>query len=101
MGRIVYIDSLKGLAILSVIVSHVSVFLLVGKINLLSTFVGVYMMPLFFVLSGLVITEIPNRKKLISKLARFLSPFFCFGVFYTYLHGDNIILRPLQKSFYT
>ena len=57
MGRIVYIDSLKGLAILSVIVSHVSVFLLVSKINLLSTFVGVYMMPLFFVLSGLVITE--------------------------------------------
>ena len=71
MGRIVYIDSLKGLAILSVIVSHVSVFLLVGKINLLSTFVGVYMMPLFFVLSGLVITEIPNRKKLISKSLSF------------------------------
>lgn len=97
MGRIVYIDSLKGLAILSVIVSHVSVFLLVGKINLLSTFVGVYMMPLFFVLSGLVITEIPNRKKLISKLARFLSPFFCFGVFYTYLHGDNIIFFLVDK----
>ena len=66
MGRIVYIDSLKGLAILSVIISHVSVFLLVGKINLLSTFVGVYMMPLFFVLSGLVITEMRPLQNLLS-----------------------------------
>lgn len=99
MERKQYIDRLKGLAILFVVICH-----LYGTLDNLGAnhgilFMNRVQMPLFMFLSGLVTppTSITS-KKLISKSKRFLVPFFVIGIFFSYFEGSSVI-SFLQADF--
>src|SRR5574344_1383453 len=91
--RILWIDELKGITMLLVVISHLIAFGLkidTGK-DFLSIFVNSFYMPLFFFLSGLVISSISNIKKLCSKLFQFMMPFLIIGILCTYYRNSDIL----------
>ena len=57
-----YIDRLKGVAILFVVMMHLTNWTFQQSDNAISFVLGAFTMPLFFFLSGVVITSIPDRK---------------------------------------
>lgn len=77
--RIIWIDQLKGIAILQVVIGHILWFpmgfrnVVINKCLLLN-FIYSFHMPLFIFLSGIVIKSVPDIKKLLSKLLQFLCP---------------------------
>lgn len=58
-NRIQYIDRLKGLAILLVVIGHLMAFCSAGERNPIYEVVCSFHMPLFMFLSGLVMTHTP------------------------------------------
>lgn len=80
MQRIQYVDRLKGFAMLAVIFGHIYFFSFNDGNNLLVRFVSTFHMPLFMFLSGLVISSVPDIKKVFIKCTSFLSPFFFVGL---------------------
>ena len=77
-----YIDRLKGIAILAVIMGHFLLFVL-GKKGILLEIIGSFHMPLFMFLSGIVATA-PNIRKVIRKIPYFLMPLITIGSLYAY-----------------
>lgn len=77
MQRIQYIDRLKGLAIILVVMGHVFGFK--QPDDGLNTFIYTFHMPLFMFLSGLVISAPPRFCKILKKWRRFLVPFLVVG----------------------
>jgi hypothetical protein len=57
--RLDYIDALKGLAMMMVIVGHVFVFCGLGSDNVIIKHIVLLNMPLFFMLNGLVVNVLP------------------------------------------
>ena len=89
--RIFYIDALKAFAILAVIIGHLPFYCYYGwsiepNPSSLATFVGLFHMPLFMLLSGLV-TNV-QRFSLVKK-TKLLIPFFVFGLLFTYTMGSG------------
>ncbi len=79
-----YIDRLKGVLILMVIILHASYSVLGLSDNYLSFLFGPVVMPIFMFLSGLVIKEPPSAGKLGLKLVRFWSPFIFIGLIFAF-----------------
>lgn len=61
-SRIYYLDQLKGLAIILVVVGHVMQFVFGFNQSLLVDFLAIFHMPLFFFISG-YLTYRKERKK--------------------------------------
>lgn len=89
MQRIQYIDRLKGLAIIFVVMGHVFGFSQPddGIIDFIYTF----HMPLFMFLSGLVIAVAPTLPKVLAKWRRFLVPFFVVGLAFALYRGVGVV----------
>jgi len=89
LQRLHYIDRLKGLAILLVIMGHYECYVL-DKFGVLFEIIGSCHMPFFMFLSGYVL----NRNYTIEETARntlkLLVPFFFISVLYSYCIGSNI-----------
>lgn len=78
-GRIYWVDNAKGIAILMVVLGHVSY-----MPEAIHKVIYAFHMPLFFILSGLFlderIVEIPFMYFLIKKAKTLMVPFFVFGI---------------------
>ena len=85
MQRIQYIDRLKGVAMLAVLVCHISDWILCQKDSPIRLFCDSFQMPLFFMLSGIVISEPPSLKKCGRKILSFWAPLFTVGMVYSYM----------------
>lgn len=77
-----YIDRLKGLAMLLVVIGHILVFSITGNKNPIYTVISSFQMPLFLFLSGLVIKEPKVGKVLFIRVLSLLAPFFVVGLLY-------------------
>lgn len=88
-NRLPWIDHLKGIAILLVIIGHLIIDSGIEKEgnDPVKWFIYTFHMPLFFFLSGIVLGKLPTLPKLASKLLAFIAPFFVIGVGYTYFIG--------------
>ena len=103
--RIQYIDRLKGVAMMSVLIIHVIV---IGNLSETPDAIAQHLypiaMPLFMFLSGLVISSVPWGKKLFKKLAVLLMPFFIVGTLFAFTcHHKNpveYINNPLKYGYY-
>ena len=88
LERIHYIDKLKGLAILFVVMGHVSDFGLGINDTLFNSFYISFHMPLFMYFSGLFafssdrINISKIKSYLFKRLRRLLCPFFFVGILY-------------------
>ena len=97
-----YIDRLKGLAILCVIMGHFVLYSL-GHKDILFVWIGSFHMPLFMFLSGLVIAEIPKTTKNIKKMVALIMPFIVLGALYAVFQGHSFIqllCRPLKYGYW-
>lgn len=89
--RIFCIDALKAFAILAVITGHLPSYCYYGwniepNPSSLADFVGLFHMPLFMLLSGLV-TNVQQFS--LAKKMKLLIPFFVFGLLFTYTMGGG------------
>ena len=90
--RIQYIDRLKGLAILLVVIGHLMAFCTHGERNPIYEVICSFHMPLFMFLSGLVLTYTPphyTARYLGKKALRFLLPMLWIGLLFTYTNGKD------------
>ena len=81
--RLEYIDRLKGIAMLMVVIGHIIVFCGLGYENTFVRHITMMNMPLFYFLNGLVLKDaygIKNETKfLLYKSQQLLLPFFVWG----------------------
>lgn len=81
--RLEYIDQLKGIAMLMVVIGHIIVFCGLGYENTFVRHITMMNMPLFYFLNGLVLKDaygIKNETKfLLYKSQQLLLPFFVWG----------------------
>ena len=101
--RIGYIDSLKGLAMMMVLMGHVLGFCTTGFDNAIIRNIVLINMPLFFFLNGLVIKSIKNGSRyLLTKCRQILLPFFAWGVIITLFRDSSYFsfLASLYKFGY-
>ena len=94
MERLSYVDSLKGIGILLVVMGHL---LSPGELYLQSTvkqFVYSFHMPLFFFLSGLVygLSRLSNSKVFLAKkITSLLIPYLSFTALYAFVRSVSWI----------
>lgn len=103
--RLEYIDELKGLAILLVVMGHIMEFCLYsGKTSFLHDAIYSFHMPLFAFLSGLVFTSLIDGKKILNKLQkqsfRLIVPFLMMGLIYshTLFQGESFWFQPFKQG---
>ncbi len=95
-------DYLKGLGIISVILSHILLFSESTTIanSLLFRVIWSYQMPLFFIISGAVNSNISinNPRELLSKIVKrlraYLIPFLSYILAYNLFNGNHTFLSP-------
>lgn len=87
--RINYIDRLKGIAILAVVVGHISFFSFHHFEAVVGNFVSSFHMAIFIFLSGLMIS--PSHKRSLRKDSRFLWPMLVVGLLFTVFSKKPII----------
>lgn len=90
MERLLYIDRLKGLAMLLVVMGHTIYFCMYHEQSFsdpLFSLICTFHVPLFFFLSGFVITKAPHLKKFFHKAYKFLTPMLLVGVVNALLIG--------------
>lgn len=101
MTRFAWIDSLKGIGILMVIIGHMKI------PHSLSLIIYSFHMPLFFVISGFLFNELKykdNQKRLIyNKVSSLLWPFFTFTFILLIVnllleHTNNMDIIPYIKT---
>jgi fucose 4-O-acetylase-like acetyltransferase len=91
-----YIDRLKGLAIILVVMGHVLLYCCCSCDfpRALTDFIGKgiysFHMPLFMFLSGIVVSDFPHASKLRRKLPQWLVPCVVIGLIYTFTIGDSV-----------
>lgn len=88
--RIAYIDRLKGLCILAVIVGHFIIWPLGLDDDYVTSFVTSFHMPIFMFLSGFVISSTPNISKCIRKIPQFIFPMLIVGALLTLFTGHPL-----------
>ncbi len=86
-NRIAFIDRMKGLAIILVVVGHL---LKTGEDGIVYQFIYSFHMPLFMFLSGIVVKDSIPIMKLARKLSQFLWPFIVVGSLYVLFIGNTI-----------
>lgn len=83
--RLGYIDNLKGLAIILVVIGHVVLHCALGKDNWIYQFIYTFHMPLFIFISGLLTKPVQVTKwggqYILRKVCQIMIPFFVWGVF--------------------
>lgn len=101
--RLVYIDQLKGFAILMVVMGHVLQFSFKeGEPSLTSQVIVSFHMPLFAFLSGLMFTTICNLRQVAMKFVKqshkLLLPFLSFLLIYAYTirPEENMVVHPFK-----
>lgn len=91
--RIKYIDALRGVAMLMVVIVHVegfSVFIEEFHMSFLRRFCEALMLPLFFFISGFL-TKPASGKKLTEKCIQLLTPACLLGLLYSfYIHKSPV-----------
>ena len=92
--RYIYIDRLKGLSIILVVIGHILSFSMIGGRNPINTVITSFHMPLFMFLSGLVIKEPKTGKFLIKRLLLLLVPFLVVGLLF------NLCINDTFESFF-
>lgn len=94
-NRIQYIDRLKGMAILLVVIGHLMAFCTRGERNPIYEVICAFHMPLFMFLSGLVMSHTPphcfRTNYLWKKALRFMLPMLWFGLLFTYTGGKDLM----------
>lgn len=102
-NRIHYVDRLKGIAMLLVVMGHVAGFRMGVSDGILTHFIQTCQIPLFMFMFGfLVSTPISVNKKLIKKLLGLVLPLFVFGLGYTFLSmqvNSYLDLLSLTREF--
>ena len=98
-GRIRYIDLLKGIGIILMVLGHMHYSYMFEK------FVFGFHMPLFFCISGYLYKRPSSIKKYISKkVYSLLIPYFVFGLLYSFivgaLYGKDVFLSGLGGVLY-
>lgn len=93
--RVIWIDQLKGVAILLVVIGHILWHSMrLGDVHidgcLLLSFIYSFHMPLFMFMSGIVIRSVPDFGKLFSKICQFFIPLLIVGLIYSYCMGYDI-----------
>lgn len=89
-GRLLYIDKLRALAMMLVVMGHTIYFCMYHEEQFNDSIFNIicsFHVPLFFFLSGVVITNPPTFKKFLSKAKKFLFPFFIVGFINALLIG--------------
>ena len=86
--RIKYIDRLKGLAMLAVVVGHLLTWSFDDAQSPVALLVSTFEMPVFMFLSGLVIANIPSNRKCFRKMLQFLCPMIIRGEFSVPIAGE-------------
>lgn len=86
--RFLFIDALRSLAIIAVILGHLPFYCYGGHYGVLTACVATFHMPLFMMLSGYV-TNI-SKFSLISRL-KILVPFFVIGLSYTFMTDCDFV----------
>lgn len=90
MQRINFIDSLKGIGILAVILGHIA--------NPFANFIYLWHMPLFFIISGFFININKNFFTFVKKNAlNIMIPYFIFGILGILVEGIKDLV--LQRNF--
>ena len=90
MNRLPYIDKLKALAMLLVIMGHTFYFCMYHESdfrNPIFSIICTFHVPLFFFLSGFVINRAPDLHKFLRKARRFLMPMLVVGLINAVLIG--------------
>ena len=103
-----YIDRLKGLAIILVVMGHVLLYCCCSCDfpRAMADFIGKgiysFHMPLFMFLSGIVVSDFPHASKLRRKLPQWLVPCVVIGLIYTFTIGDSpvFLFCATQDRFY-
>lgn len=100
--RLQYIDALKGLAIILVVIGHVELYVLQSP-GIITTFVSLLHIPIFMFLAGQMlyksIQSDKNKNQLIiSRFKRLIIPFFSFTLLYSIL--ANVSLSKVYFSDY-
>lgn len=90
LERIHFVDRLKGLAMLAVVIGHISFFTFREDPSLVSLIVGSFEMPVFMFLSGFVIPSPPSFKKTVVKWCCFLCPFLFIGSLFRYVFYGEV-----------
>lgn len=103
-GRIKYIDALRGLAMLMVVMVHVegfSVFIEEFHMSFFRRICEALMLPLFFFISGYLSKPI-SGKRLLMKCTQLLVPSIILGLLYScYIHKDPVsFIRNIYKYGY-
>ena len=89
-NRIQYIDRLKGLAIILVVIGHLIAFTTDNDgPNPVNQLIVSFHMPLFMFLSGFVISPPKDIQTLFKKAIRFILPMIWVGLLFTYIVGKN------------
>lgn len=102
LQRIHYIDRLKGLAILLVIMGHYECYIL-DKFGVLFEIIGSCHMPLFMFLSGYVLSRSYTIKETGINMLKLLSPFCIIGLLYTlYIKSDvyGFLSSPFKYGYW-
>ena len=100
--RLIYIDQLKGFAILLVVAGHILEFCLYkDKISFLHDIIYSFHMSLFAFLSGLVFSSLSDYKKAGQKFLRqsyrLLVPFLSMGLIYAYtIRKEDFFQHPYK-----
>lgn len=88
-NRIQFIDRLKGLAIVLVVIGHLLAFTTDNEPNPFNQLIVSFHMPLFMFLSGLVISPPHSVQALFYKGIRFMFPMCWVGLLFTYIIGKE------------
>jgi fucose 4-O-acetylase-like acetyltransferase len=94
-GRIMWIDTAKGIGIILVVIGHICLRAVDGG---LSWFIFLFHMPLFFILSGMLIKAEPVGISLRKKTWSLLVPYVTFLVLFGSLMVGKDVLRHLSPA---
>ena len=90
--RLLYIDALKGLAILMVIMGHLAIYVFgITPSELVWNIIYSCYVPLFMFLSGYVLSKTPDFSKALKRTFAYLCPAIVIGVLFCWFNGNKFI----------
>lgn len=98
-GRILYVDRLKGFAILLVVMGHMYLFSMHPNDVFIGKMIQSFHMPLFLFLSGFVISTPPDFNKIKNKCRKYILPMFVFGTSFSLYIQQCFTLETLGSAF--